>query len=191
MKDKKDKPDKEGKYKDGTRDNTPRFDGGEMICTPTLTFVRTEGTNGGTINIVADYTVSKGVETLAATTPVKATVNGNVNAAGTWTVEDGDEIIVNLDPSKTVVNVDTTSTALSYAALTDASPDSLDSIKARVTANIPDVIKPMIAGKMQKMTDEILAAAKMQKMRKFDDVKIKGNTMTLEAGHNKMTFTKQ
>ncbi len=178
MKDKKDKPDKEGKYKDGTLDKTPRFDGGEMICTPTLTFVRTEGTNGGTINIVADYTVSKGVETLAATTPVKATVNGNVNAAGTWTVEDGDEIIVNLDPTKTVVNVDTTSTALSYAALTDASPDSLDSIKARVAANIPDVIKPMIAGKMQKM-------------RKFDDVKIKGNTMTLEAGHNKMTFTKQ
>lgn len=149
-----------------------------MICTPTLTFVRTEGTNGGTINIVADYTVSKGVETRASTTPVKATVNGNINAAGTWTVEDGDEIILNLDPSKTVVNVDTTSTALSYAALTDASPDSLDSIKARVAANIPDVIKPMIAGKMQKM-------------RKFDDVKIKGNTMTLEAGHNKMTFTKQ
>ena len=115
---------------------------------------------------------------LAATTPVKASVNGNVNATGTWTVEDGDEIIVNLDPSKTVVNVDTTSTALSYAVLTDASPDSLDIIKARVAANIPDVIKPMIAGKVQKM-------------RKFDDVKIKGNTMTLEAGHNKMTFTKQ
>lgn len=28
-------------------------------------------------------------------------------------------------------------------------------------------------------------------MRKLDDVEIIGNTMTLETGHNKMTFTRQ
>lgn len=118
------------------------------------------------------------METLATTIPVKATVNGNVSASGTWIVKDGDEIVINLDPSKTIVNVDTASLALSYAKLTDTPVDSLNTIKERVAANIPDAIKPMLAGQVQKM-------------RKFDDVKIKGNTMTLEAGHNKMTFTKQ
>lgn len=178
MKGKMDKPDKDGKHKAGDRDKAPRGDGGEMTCTPTLTFVKADGTNGGTINVSADYTISRGVESTASTTPVKATVNGNVKASGTWTVKDGDEIMVNLDPSTAVVNVDTTSLALSYAKLTDAPQDSLNTIKGRVAANITDVIKPMIA-------------ARIQKMRKFDDVRITGNTMTLEAGHNKMTFTKQ
>lgn len=186
MKGKMDKPDKDGKHKagkddknkGGDRDMGHGADGAEMTCTPTLTFVKADGTNGGTINVSADYTISRGVESTATTTPVKATVNGNVKASGTWTVKDGDEIMVNLDPSTAVVNVDTTSLALSYAKLTDAPQDSLNTIKGRVAANITDVIKPMLA-------------ARIQKMRKFDDVRITGNTMTLEAGHNKMTFTKQ
>lgn len=183
---KPDKPGKENKkvsdkfdnHRGGERNNVGHGDGGEMTCTPTFTFVRTDGINGGSINIAADYTVTKGVESVTTVIPVKATVNGNVIASGTWTVKDGDEIIVNLDSSKTIVNVDTASLVLSYAILTDAPQDSLDIIKERVAANIPDAIKPMLAGKVQKM-------------RKFDDVKITGNTMTLEAGHNKMTFTKQ
>lgn len=164
--------------KEGDRNRPGRGDGGDMTCTPTLTFVRTDGTNGGTIKIVADYTVTKGVESVTTDIPVKATVNGNVSASGTWTVKEGDEIIVNFDPSKTIVNVDTASLALSYARLTDAPVDSLNTIKQRVAPNIPDVIKPMLAGKIQKL-------------RKFDDVKITGNAMTLEMGHNKITFTKQ
>lgn len=185
----KGKPDKPGKedrkeserldkHRGGDRDKSGHDDGGDMSCTPTLTFVKTDGTNGGTINIAADYTVTKGVESVTTDAPVKAIVNGNVSASGTWTVKDGDEIIVNLDPSKTIVNVDTASLVLNYARLTDAPIDSLNTIKERVAANIPDAIKPMLAGKVQKM-------------RKFDDVKITGNTMTLEAGHNKMSFTKQ
>lgn len=176
MKGKKDKPDKDDMRDKG--DRTDRGDVGEMTCTPTLTFVRTEGINGGTINLSADYTVSRGVETVATNVPVKATVNGSVSASGTWTVTDGDEIVLNLDPSKTTVAVDTASMALTYARLTDAPQDSLNAIKQRVAANIAEVIKPMVAGKVQKM-------------RKFDDVKISGTTMTLEAGHNNLTFTKQ
>lgn len=177
-KDDKHKSDKDDKYKGDERNKTVHFDTQEMTCTPTFTFVRTDGTNGGTINIIADYVVAKGVETLATNIPVKATVKGNVSASGKWTVKDGDEIIVNLDPSKTIVDVDTASLALSYAKLTDAPQDSLNTIKGRVASNITDVIKPMLSGRMQKM-------------HKFDDVKITGNTMTLEAGHNKITFMKQ
>lgn len=175
--DKKDS-DKSDKYKGGERSASHRGDCEEMTYTPTITFVRTDGTNGGTINIAANYTVTKGVESVTTDIPVRATVKGNVCASGTWTVKDDNEIIVKLDPSKTVVNVDTASLTLRYAKLTDAPVDSLNTIKKRVAANIPEVIKPMLAGKVQKM-------------RKFDDVRITGNTMSLEAGHNKMTFTKQ
>jgi lipoprotein len=175
---KKDKPDKDDRHNDGNRNKPDRMDMDEMNCTPTFTFVRSDGTNGGTIDISADYTITKGVESIAMTTPVNATVTGNFNASGTWTVKDGDEVILNLDPSKTVVNVDTTSVTLAYARLTDAPQDSLNSLKGRIVSNIPDVVKPMIA-------------AKVQKMRKLDDIKITGNTMILEAGHNKIPFTKQ
>lgn len=187
-KDRKDRPDKGDKeHHDGDRKgrgqqdmNRPdhRIGPETMTCTPTFTFVRTEGTNGGTIDISADYTIIKGVESIAVTSPVNATVNGNVKASGTWTVKDGDEVLLTLDPAKTVVNVDTASVALSYARLTDAPQDSLAAIKARVVPNVENVIKPMLT-------------AKIQKMRKLDDVKIVGSTMTLEAGHAKITFTKQ
>ena len=75
------------------------------------------------------------------------------------------------------MDVDTASMTLNYAQVTDAPRDSLASIRNNVALNIADVVKPMLA-------------AKVQKMRKLDDVKITGNTMTLEAGHNKASFTK-
>lgn len=178
MNGKKDKPDKDDRHKNGDRNKPEHMDFGEMTCTPTITFVRTDGTNGGTLDISGNYTVSRGVESIATTTPVKATVAGTLMASGTWTVKDGDEVVLTLDPSKTVVNVDTASLALSYASLTDAPQDSLAAIKERVAFNIADVVKPMVSGKIQKM-------------HKFDDVKITGTTMTLEAGHNNLTFTKQ
>lgn len=183
MNGKKEKPDKDGRqkddrHKDGDRGKPGRMEDGEMSCTPTFTFVRTDGTNGGTLDISAGYTVTRGVESAAVSTPVKATVNGTVNASGTWTVKDGDEVMVTLDPSKTSVEVDTASMALSYARLTDAPQDSLGIIRERVASNIADVIKPMIA-------------AKVQKVHKFDDVKVTGNTMTLDAGHARVSFTRQ
>lgn len=186
MKGKKDKPDNDGKQKPDNGDmrrgddrgDRGRGDGGEMSCTPTLTFVRTDGTNGGTLTLSGDYTVSKGVESVTAATPVKATVNGTISATGTWMVKEGDEIVMTLDPSKTVIDVDTTSLSLSYARITDAPQDSLVALKDKIAGSVAGVVKPMIA-------------AKVQKVHKFDDVKITGNTMTLEAGHNKLTFTKQ
>ncbi len=174
-KDDRKKDDRHGEPKDGKAGHP---DGGQMSCTPTLTFVKTDSTNGGTINLSAVYTLSQGVESVTSTTPVKATVTGNVTASGTWIVEDGDDVRLTLDPSQTTVNVDTSSITLAYARVTDAPQDSLASMKARVASNITDVVKPMLT-------------ARIQKMRKFDDVKVTGNVMTLDAGHRKITFTKQ
>ena len=86
MSHRKDKPDKKDR-RDGDRN---RMDAGEMTCTPTLTFVRTDGTNGGTIDISANYTLTRGVESVASATPVSATVNGSIKASGTWTAHDDD-----------------------------------------------------------------------------------------------------
>lgn len=177
-KSKKDKPDKDDKTKNDGRDKAHHMDAGNMSCTPTLTFVRTDGANGGSLTVSADYTLTRGVESITTSVPLKATVKGSINASGTWTVKDGDEVLVTLDPAKTTIDVDTSSLALSYAKLTDAAPDSLIAIKERVASNLEDVIKPMLS-------------AKVQKMHKFDDVKITGNTMTLEAGHNTISFTRQ
>ncbi len=174
MSHRKDKPDKKDR-RDGDRN---RMDAGEMTCTPTLSFVRTDGTNGGTIDISANYTLTRGVESVASATPVSATVNGSIKASGTWTAHDDDEVIINLDPTKTVVDVDTTSVFLNYAQLTDAPKDSLASMRSRVISNIPDVVKPMLE-------------ARVMKMRKLDDIKITGNLMTLEAGHTLISFTKR
>lgn len=174
MSHRKDKPDK----KDRRDSDRNRMDAGEMTCTPTLTFVRTDGTNGGTIDISANYTLTRGVESVASATPVSATVNGSLKASGTWTAHDDDEVIINLDPTKTVVDVDTTSVSLNYAQLTDAPKDSLASMRSRVISNIPDVVKPMLE-------------ARVMKMRKLDDIKITGNLMTLEAGHTLISFTKR
>ena len=174
MSHRKDKPDKKDR-RDGDRN---RMDAGEMTCTPTLTFVRTDGTNGGTIDISANYPLTRGVESVASATPVSATVNGSIKSSGTWTAHDDDEVIINLDPTKTVVDVDTTSVSLNYAQLTDAPKDSLASMRSRVISNIPDVVKPMLE-------------ARVMKMRKLDDIKITGNLMTLEAGHTLISFTKR
>ena len=174
MSHRQDKPDRKDRH-DGDRN---RMDAGEMSCTPTLTFVRTDGTNGGTIDISANYTLTRGVESVASATPVSATVNGSIKASGTWTAHDDDEVIINLDPTKTVVDVDTTSVSLNYAQLTDAPKDSLASMRSRVISNIPDVVKPMLE-------------ARVMKMRKLDDIKITGNLMTLEAGHTLISFTKR
>lgn len=177
-KEKSDKKKKDDREKGGDRDRNNRVDTEELTLIPILSFVKTDGTNGGTLNISADYTVTKGVESITTKLPINAIVDGNVKASGTWSVKDGDEIIVNLDPTKTVVEVDTASLTLSYARLTDAPQDSLNAIKSRVASNISDVIKPMLAGKVQKM-------------HKLDDVKILGSSMTLEAGHHKLSFIKQ
>lgn len=151
---------------------------GEMLCTPTFTFERTDIKNGGTINISADYTVTKNVTATATPVPVKATASGTISATGTWRVEDGDEVKLAIDASKTVVNVDTSTVTLSYAQVTDASVDSLAAMKPNVASAIADILTPMLT-------------AKVNRLHEFDDVKITGDNLTLEVADNRLTLTRQ
>lgn len=150
----------------------------EMSCTPTITFERATGTNGGDVTINGDFTMSRGVDSADAAAPVKATVNGTVKATGTWSVKDGDEIDVTLNPATVEISVDTASLSLSYASLTDAPVDALDAMKANIAANISDVLKPMLA-------------KRIASIHEFDDVKVTGNNMVMEIHDRKVNFTKE
>ncbi len=151
-----------------------------MACTPTITFTRTQGTNGGDISISAVYEVTEGVTVTDTVTaaPVKATVSGTVMAAGTWMADDDDDIAVTLDDSKTVVKVDPSTLTLNYATLTDASVAELDTLKGKVANNIAAAVTPTLQ-------------RHIAKLHKLDDVKVLGNSMKMEIGKTKFNFTKK
>lgn len=179
-KDHKENTDKEGKdHRGGRPDGKPDMKP-TLSCAPTITFVRTQGTNGGTLTISANYEVTQGVNVTdtVLTVPVKATVSGTVTADGTWQAKDDDEIVVTLDASKTSVTVDPASLALSYATLTDASASGLETLKEKVAGNISSAVVPMLQHRIGQL-------------RKFDDVRIAGNTMTMEIGKTKLNFSKK
>lgn len=171
--------DKDHKDRRNSPDARPEMKS-EMACAPTITFVRKEGTNGGTMTINTNYEVTQDVSVSDATVaaPVKATVCGTVTASGTWMAKDDDEIDVTLDASKTNVTVDPASLVLNYGTLTDAPTAKLDSLKQNVAANIETPVVAMIK-------------TRMSRLHEFDDVKVVGNTMKMELGKTKMTFTKK
>lgn len=169
---------KESKQKGGKDARPDSNDKTEMSWTPTLNFIRADGTKGGRLEISSDYTFTQGVESVTSKVPVNASIEGSVTASGTWIVEDGDDIKVMIDASKTKVDVDTASLTLNYANVTDAPKDSLELMRERVMTNIADVVKPIVA-------------QKIQTLREFEDVSVTDNIMTLEINDNMITFTKQ
>lgn len=151
-----------------------------MACAPTVTFTRTQGTNGGDISISATYEITQSVHVTdtVVPAPVKATINGTVTTSGTWQTKEDDEIYVTLDPAKTVIKTDLSSLTLNYATLTDASASGLDALKENVAGNIASTVTPMIQ-------------QCINKIHKLDDVKVNGKTMTMELGETKFNFSKQ
>lgn len=151
-----------------------------LACAPTITFTRTQGTKGGDITIVANYTMTMPVALTdtALSAPVNATVSGTANASGTWMAKDDDEIAVTLDATRTDVTVDPSSLTLSYATLTDSPAAGLEAIKARVQANVASAVSQAIR-------------QSTARLHEFDDVKVAGSNMKLEIGKTKLMFTRQ
>lgn len=151
-----------------------------LACAPTITFTRTQGTKGGDITIVANYTMTMPVALTdtVLSAPVNATVSGTANASGTWMAKDDDEIAVTLDATRTDVTVDPSSLTLSYATLTDSPAAGLEAIKARVQANVASAVSQAIR-------------QSTARLHEFDDVKVAGSNMKLEIGKTKLIFTRQ
>ena len=151
-----------------------------LACAPTITFTRTQGTKGGDITIVANYTMTMPVALTdtVLSAPVNATVSGTANASGTWMAKDDDEIAVTLDATRTDVTVDPSSLTLSYATLTDSPAAGLEAIKARVQGNVASAVSQAIR-------------QSTARLHEFDDVKVAGSNMKLEIGKTKLMFTRQ
>lgn len=176
---KEDHKDKDHKKSKEDISNRPKMTPA-MACAPTVTFTRTQGTNGGDISISATYEITQSVHVTdtVVPAPVKATINGTVTTSGTWQTKEDDEIYVTLDPAKTVIKTDLSSLTLNYATLTDASASGLDALKENVAGNIASTVTPMIQ-------------QCINKIHKLDDVKVNGKTMTMELGETKFNFSKQ
>lgn len=155
-----------------------------MSCTPTLTFSRADDTRGGKIFIIADFTVTKEIESSFLKDLVNATVSGTAKASGTWIIEDGDDVKLILESSETKVDVDTASLTLAYThPLKDNkdskdAADSLSMIRQNIAMDITGSLIPTVTDRIQSIT-------------KFEDVSVADNIMTLEIGNNMITFTKQ
>lgn len=148
-----------------------------MTCTPTLTFIRTDGTKGGIVEFKADFVMTQGVMSDLASAPVNATVAGTAMARGAWTAKDDDEIDVIMDTAMTKVVVDTASLTLAYAQLTDRPVEEIAALKPRIAATVTEPVRNLIAGRVARL-------------REFDDVEVRGDKMSLEIGHSKLRFTK-
>ena len=151
---------------------------GQMTVTPTLAFVKDKSTNGGSFTYSGVYSVTQPVFAATVKVPFQATATVNVTAKGMWTADEDDEINVVVEPTSVTATVDPSSIVLAYSVLTDEPVAALDSLKTQLTPNIDQNFSNAVA-------------QKVGKMKKFDDVKIVGNTMTLEMGDTDFTFTKQ
>lgn len=97
---------------------------------------------------------------------------------GSWTAVDDDEINVNLSPESLSVTVDPDATELVANMATGATAPELETMK------------PQIA---QSMKNQLTAALQLRyaSIKHLDDVKVKGNVLKFEIGHDEYTFSRQ
>lgn len=154
-------------------------DGPEIqTITPTLSIIKDPGVSGGSMKYSAIYTVSQNVTTVATDVPFSVTANVTANANASWTAYDDDEINVSIDPASVKINVDPASVRLEYTVLTDKPASSLDSIKTHMMSNIEKMFTAAVSTKLLSINE-------------FEDIKVKGPSMTLEIGYDDFNFIKK
>ncbi len=109
--------------------------------------------------------------------PLTLTVSAHTTISGTWTVTDDDEITLALDPSSLTVDVDPDAVLANDSSLPLGSP-AIDSIKPAACKNIEQSIRAALT-------------ARYTSMRKFDDVKVKGQLLKYEFNNQDFTLTRQ
>lgn len=126
----------------------------------------------GMINITTQIAAdSTGVQ------PTELSASARSSVSGTWTVIDDDEIVVSLDLSTISVDVDPQGVALNVPSLGGREP-AVDSISANIAASIK-------ASLAQALT------LRYGKINHLDDVKVKGNLLKYEIGHEDFVLTRQ
>lgn len=149
-----------------------------QTITPALSFIKDPGVSGGSMKYSAIYTVSQNVTTVATDVPFSVTAEVSADANASWTAYDDDEITVSIDPASIKIKVDPASVRLEYTVLTDKPASQLDSLKTHM---MPNIEKMFIAA----VSNKILS------INEFEDIKVKGPSMTLEIGYDDFNFIKK
>lgn len=130
----------------------------ELTCTPTVTFTRNSGTNGGSVDFEGKYTISRDFTT-SDSLQLRATVSGTAKASGAYTVVDDDDIRLDLQPATTQISVDPSSLTITFARLTARPTEELDTIRS------------LIAPQMESYARTVLQR-RIASLDKMDDVKM-------------------
>lgn len=113
------------------------------------------------------------------TEPLALSAAAMASARGTYSVVDDDEITLSIDPASISVNVDPEQVVTVGSPLTAASTDArINSMRPAIAANLQARLRDALARRYGGMT-------------LMEDVKIKGNLLKYEMGHEDFTLTRQ
>lgn len=150
----------------------------EITCTPTITFSRNKGTDGGSVDLSGRYTVTRDFLTTDSM-EVKASISGTAAASGSFTVVDEDDLRLDLQPGTTDITVDPSTLTITYPHLTARPAEELDTIRTA------------IAPQMETFARTILER-RIASLDKIEDVKVvSDSTMTAEVHDAHFTFTRK
>lgn len=110
--------------------------------------------------------------------PISVSAAAKAEILGKWIAVDDDEINVNLDTRTLSVNVDPSGVVLTTNLLDGNTSASTEAIKPQVAESI----KLQITNALQ---------MRYASIKRIDDIKIKGNVMEYEIGHDKFTASRQ
>lgn len=108
--------------------------------------------------------------------PLSLSASGRTTISGTWTVIDDDEISISFDPQTLSVVIDSDAIVANETIVSDAQPE-LEALR-------PALIKTLTQGVHQAL------AARYARVNHWDDIKIKGNLLKYEIGHDDFVLTK-
>ena len=97
---------------------------------------------------------------------------------GVWTAVDDDEINVSLSPESLSVTVDPDATELVANVVTGATAPELETMKPRIAQSIKNQLSAVLQ-------------LRYASIKHLDDVKVKGNVLKFEIGHDEYTFSRQ
>lgn len=164
----------------GTPESLPVDAGYSSTIIENYSFQRdsVDGSNGGNVLMTGLVSVMTQLPEINwVMEPISLSTSGTVTISGTWRAVDDDELSVSFNPLSIDVNIDPDAVAVSDNILTGQNSVGFDSIKAKAAVNVAAQIRRAVE-------------LRYSRIKKFDDVKVKGQIMQMEVGDTDYVFTR-
>lgn len=150
----------------------------EITCTPTVTFTRNKGTDGGNVELTGKYTITRDFRTTDSL-EVKATISGTASASGAFNVEDEDDIRLDLQPGTTNITVEASSLSLAFPHLSARPAEEMDTLRTSILPQMETFARTVLERRIASLD-------------KIEDVKVvDDSTMTAEIHDAHFTFRRK